>query len=862
MKRESQCAMRLVIVLLLLPALAAEATVRYVARDGSNRDGRSWSTAYRTLQDAIDDSAIGNGDEIRVKQGTYSLTGAVKVAKAVKIYGGFSGSGSTRNSETYITTIDGADETFCFEVTANASIDGLHFANGHAWGRIQRGGGVYLNNCSPTIAHCTFYRNHASYSGGGIGAQNATGAVIADCVFVENTANWYGGGIAMKNSNLTVTGCTFEANESNRIVEGWGGGGIFVEEGAPTIAECYFTHNTAYYGAGLCNYFAETQVRQCVFADCNETTVGGGGLINYAGSPRISDCLFSGNRVESIGGGILDKSTAVVVNCVLWDNSTLRYGAGIYVDSPEVDIVSAPQFTNCTIYGNTATRGGGVYSNNVSPTLTNCIVWNNKAHIGGPGIYSNTMLFNAKTLATYCDIQSDSTYLGTDNLCVDPGFAGAESGDFHLLFGSACIDAGDSSAAGLGGYDFDGKPRITDGDEDGRVVVDMGAFEFRGRMVSDYLHHAQIAQGRVYANPSDTTADYTFLLELQTGSNVSYIEFLTPAGYKYTISNTPHSGSAYVDTYHQVSGSTHIWTYMAEFGTATPLANYGDGTYAATVHYIDGTDHTASLWYGIPGSSKALSQPTRKPTVTNPTHGGGAGSPVTFTWNAYGGVNSICLAIINPDTGLDLVNDALSGSATRSNAYTLAEGTYKAELAFENAYEVTTTDGVPFSYGKGILMGYEFEVLYKAVYRFWSPVNGKHFYTLNEAERDNLIANYPDFWTYEGPVYHACATAINANLAPVYRFWSGRLGSHFYTIDKHERDKLINQFSYTWTYEGPVFYAYPEGKQPSDAKPVYRFWNASEGYHFYTMSEAERDKVINQYAHKFVLEGIAFYAYE
>jgi len=868
MKGKPQHIVTLVAVLLWLPALAAHATVRYVAPTGSGSNGQSWSTAYRTIRAAVSDAAIGNGDEIWVKEGTYSVTNEIAVTKAVKILGGFSGSGSTRDSEIYATTIDGGDETGCFEVTANATIDGLTIANGHAWGNIQRGGGIFVYQCSPTISNCKFYRNHASYSGGGIGAETATGAVIADCEFVENTASWYGGGIATKNSNLTVTGCTVEANESNRLAEGWGGGGIFVEEGAPTISGCLFTNNSAYYGAGLCNYYADTRVEQCVFADCNSTTSGGGGLINYAGSPRISDCLFSGNYVTSIGAGILDKSTATVVNCVIWDNSTPRYGGGIYVDASELDVTSSPHFINCTVYGNNATRGGGLYSNNTNPTLTNCIVWGNDAFISGPGIYNDVMLFNAKAAATYCDIQGDSTYSGTGNLRSDPGLASAAFGDFHLSFGSPCIDAGTGSVSGLGSYDYDGKPRIVDGNEDGVAVIDMGALEFRGRMVSDYLHRAQIAQGMAYESPTDAIADHTFLLELQTGTNVSYIEFLTPGGHKYTIPSSAHTSSAYVDTYHQASGSTHIWTYMAQFSTGVPLADYGDGTYKVTLHYADGTDYESALWYGVPGSSNTLSQPTQKPNVTSPTYGEDTSSPVTFTWNNYGNsINSICVAITNPSSGEDLVNDCFSGSATQSNAYPLAVGSYKAELSFEKSYDVTNADGVPFSYGKGLFMGYKFDVSYSldvpysAVYRFWSPLNGKHFYTLSEQEKNGVVAKYPNFWTFEGPVYQACANQYNANLAPVYRFWSGRLGSHFYTISETEKNKLIDELDYTWTYEGPAFYAYPEGKQPPECKPVYRFWNASEGYHFYTIDESEKDKVINKYG-QFEFEGIAFYAYE
>ena len=43
--------------------------------------------------------------------------------------------------------------------------------------------------------------------------------------------------------------------------------------------------------------------------------------------------------------------------------------------------------------------------------------------------------------------------------------------------------------------------------------------------------------------------------------------------------------------------------------------------------------------------------------------------------------------------------------------------------------------------------------------------------------------------------------------SPVYRFWGGT--SHFYTISESEKDFVIATWPDIWSYEGPVFYAYP-----------------------------------------------------
>jgi hypothetical protein len=147
------------------------------------------------------------------------------------------------------------------------------------------------------------------------------------------------------------------------------------------------------------------------------------------------------------------------------------------------------------------------------------------------------------------------------------------------------------------------------------------------------------------------------------------------------------------------------------------------------------------------------------------------------------------------------------------------------------------------------------------VYRFWSPVLSGHFYTVSEDERDYLIANFPGVWTYEGVAYRAFDGALDANVHPIYRFWSNSLGSHFYTISDEERDYLVANYGSVWTFEGIAWYAYPEGLQPPDSRPVYRFWSDPLGHHFYTISEEEKQYLIDTWSAVWTYEGIAWYAY-
>lgn len=105
------------------------------------------------------------------------------------------------------------------------------------------------------------------------------------------------------------------------------------------------------------------------------------------------------------------------------------------------------------------------------------------------------------------------------------------------------------------------------------------------------------------------------------------------------------------------------------------------------------------------------------------------------------------------------------------------------------------------------------------------------------------------------------SSAQAAEASPVYRFYSAKNKAYFYTISKAEKDKIIKKYSTkTWKYEGVKFYAF--GQREEDLKPVYRFRSTKYNVHFFTISESEKNELVSGYpANKWVYEGIAFYAY-
>jgi hypothetical protein len=185
-------------------------------------------------------------------------------------------------------------------------------------------------------------------------------------------------------------------------------------------------------------------------------------------------------------------------------------------------------------------------------------------------------------------------------------------------------------------------------------------------------------------------------------------------------------------------------------------------------------------------------------------------------------------------------------------------------LTLDRALTWTAGQGIALAYsGSAPDMGaFEYHEV-NQVYRFWSPANSRHFYTIDAAEREYVINTYPPtIWTYETVAYRAFVDEGDVGVLPVYRFWSPRHKGHFYTISEGEKDHILATYPATvWTYEGVAFYAYPDGSQPAGTSPVYRFWSSSLGAHFYTNSETEKDYVVASLT-VWQCEGIAWFAYE
>jgi parallel beta-helix repeat protein/predicted outer membrane repeat protein len=521
---------------------AYEHRIIYVDADANGaNNGTSWEDAFNYLRDAL--AGASSGSEIWVASGIYKpdantneangsglRTATFQLMSGVLLKGGYAGYGEldpdARNVELYKTILSG-------------DLDGndIEVANPHdMWlepSRVENSYHVVTGSGTDTTAVLDGFTiiggnandNHNEMGGG---MYNSAGnPTVSNCIFTGNWASWdaLGGGGGMGNyySNPTISNCTFSDNAASCWIGG-GGGGMYNEYSDPMLINCTFGGNTAAsgYGGAMWNIWSNPTLANCTFTE-NFASEDGGAISNDYGSfqPVLTGCTFSGNIAAVDGGAIYNVAcdSITLISCVFNMNSAGHHGGGMYNQHANSTL------TDCLFMGNLASTGGGVYIRGYRPTntmtltnctfsgnsslngnavacdsfrqqypitleITNCILWD-----GGNEIWNN----NDSTITiTFSDV--DGGWPGEGNIDADPCFVAPAywdatgvwvEGDYHLVPGSPCIDAGDNNSLPADTADLDGdgntaepipwdierNARVLDGDSDGNSVVDMGAYE-------------------------------------------------------------------------------------------------------------------------------------------------------------------------------------------------------------------------------------------------------------------------------------------------------------------------------------------------------------------------------------------------
>ena len=57
-----------------------------------------------------------------------------------------------------------------------------------------------------------------------------------------------------------------------------------------------------------------------------------------------------------------------------------------------------------------------------------------------------------------------------------------------------------------------------------------------------------------------------------------------------------------------------------------------------------------------------------------------------------------------------------------------------------------------------------------------------------------------DSWQYEGIVWYVYSL-YEINTLPIYRFYNPEVQSHLFTLDENEKDYIVANMKYVWRYE-------------------------------------------------------------
>ena len=474
--------------------------IHVTANGNDDYDGLTWETAKRTISAGIDTAASQYG-EVWVARGTYQET--IKLPAFVYVFGGFAGNENSRdqrNVQGNLTIID-ASKKGCVVTATNSGyrvskLDGFVIQGGSPLIQnmqlIQRGGGIWITCCGPTITNSIIRNNQAD-----------------DPLWTYFLID--GGGLYTYIGYPLIVENTFIGNKVNNYTVGQGGA-ICSILSSPEIIENTLTENIARHGTAIYAELSEPYI----FA--NQITKNTGPFFYGAVQGAITfylceDFVVSHNtiaeNIAATGAGISSLSCfqGCIQNNLIVNNQAYEPASGIYGSGGGIYMIvpSEPQgmtyVVNNTISGNKAGgfiehQGGAIA---LAPLSNEIIVANNILSHNSSGIWQALGSPGVPQLYNNCVYNLGTNYVrvtpGVGDVSVDPSFVNTNQSNYRLTRLSPCIDRGknDSVPSDLN-RDLNGFPRfmddlcIVDTGSGSSPLVDIGAYEYlRSDINSDGL---------------------------------------------------------------------------------------------------------------------------------------------------------------------------------------------------------------------------------------------------------------------------------------------------------------------------------------------------------------------------------------
>jgi hypothetical protein len=333
------------------------------------------------------------------------------------------------------------------------------------------GGGIYIEESSPTFANLLVHGNLA-HGGAGIHMviSNSTFTDIRVCDNVLQRANmptgpgvyWdyevRGAGIAVTGtSNVHFTNVTVHHNIAHGVDDYSSGGGICIgvetsradgEILNATFTNCTISHNIAGSGGGLCFDYTTATINNCQIVDNTgnysvDGYTGGGGIhISDYSKITINNSNLSRNTAFMAGGAMdaFDNSTVTINNSTLTENKALRYGgAGIFSTKNSKFNINSSTINKNEATNSTDGVGGAIWSTDGSIfNIYGSIIEHNKSNASGGGIVAGNSTYTI-----------DNSTISNNTAGSYSGGIGATSSTFNI-YGGTIISHNKASSFGGG----------------------------------------------------------------------------------------------------------------------------------------------------------------------------------------------------------------------------------------------------------------------------------------------------------------------------------------------------------------------------------------------------------------------------